>query len=86
MDLFQEDDERDLIYVFLMIFLMDGYVMEGEMDNFKILDIISSWNKDKVFIFSLLFGDEVDYGFLKKLLVQNNGFVRKIYEELDVFL
>lgn len=52
-----------------MIFLMDGYVIEGEMDNFKILDIISSWNKDKVFIFSLLFGDEVDYGFLKKLLV-----------------
>lgn len=86
MDLLQEDDERDPTYASLMIFLTDGYATEGEMDNSKILDTISSRNKDKVPIFSLSFGDEADYGFLKKLSAQNNGFVRKIYEESDASL
>lgn len=86
MDLLQEDDERDPTYASLMIFLTDGYATEGEMDNSKILDTISSRNKDKTPIFSLSFGDEADYGFLKKLSAQNNGFVRKIYEESDASL
>lgn len=86
LELLQEDDERDPTYASLMIFLTDGYATEGEVDNSKILDTISSKNKDKVPIFSLSFGDEADYSFLKKLSAQNNGFVRKIYEESDASL
>lgn len=84
LELIQGDDDKG--YASLVIFLTDGAATEGETDQSKILDNISSINKNNVPIFSLSFGEDADYGFLKKMSAQNDGFVRKIYEASDASL
>lgn len=82
--LIQEDDDDG--FSSLIIFLTDGAATEGETDHSKILDSLSKINKKNIPIFSLSFGKDADYGFLKKMSAQNNGFVRKIYEASDASL
>lgn len=85
LDLIQKD-RADHGFSPLIIFLTDGTATEGETDHSKILDTISTRNRDHVPIFSLSFGEDADYGFLKKMSAQNSGFVRKIYEASDASL
>ena len=85
LDLIQKD-RADHGFSPLIIFLTDGTATEGETDHSKILDTISTRNREQVPIFSLSFGEDADYGFLKKMSAQNSGFVRKIYEASDASL
>ena len=43
----------------------------------------SSRNEDRVTLFALGFGNDVDFPFLKKMALQNKGFARKIYADSD---
>ncbi|KAK3101322.1 hypothetical protein FSP39_002680 [Pinctada imbricata] len=70
----------------LIIFLTDGEPTEGETDTSKILGNIDKENGASIPIFSLSFGEDADYHFLRKMSAQNNAFVRKIYEASDASL
>ncbi|CAG0886870.1 unnamed protein product [Cyprideis torosa] len=67
----------------LLIFLTDGLGFDPEL----ILQETAVTNQNpRVSIYSLAFGDDADYNFLKKLSLQNQGFSRKIYEASDAVL
>lgn len=70
----------------VVIFLTDGEPTAGETNLDLILNSIQSKNTFGVPIFSLAFGENADYNFLKKMSAQNNGFSRKIYEASDATL
>lgn len=70
----------------VIIFLTDGDPTAGETDTAKILNSIQGRNTRGVPIFSLAFGENADYNFMKKMSAQNNAFCRKIYEASDATL
>jgi hypothetical protein len=70
----------------VIIFLTDGEPTAGETDLVKILNAIQGKNTKGAPIFSLAFGENADYNFLRKMSAQNNAFSRKIYEASDATL
>ena len=70
----------------LVVFLTDGDPTTG-VTNFKdILNNVEEKNKQKVQIFSLSFGNDANFSFLKKLSARNNALARKIYADSDASL
>lgn len=70
----------------IIVFLTDGDPTVG-VTNFKtILNSVEVNNKDKIQIFSLAFGGDANFDFLKKISARNNAFARKIYAEADAML
>ncbi|XP_073682156.1 inter-alpha-trypsin inhibitor heavy chain H3a [Garra rufa] len=68
----------------LMIFLLT----DGEPNNFprtlpQIQESIRDAIDGNITLFSLAFGKDANYGFLDTLSKQNNGLVRRIYEDSD---
>lgn len=80
----QSDYTSDAMPV--IIFLTDGEPTAGETDLVKILNAIQGKNTKGAPIFSLAFGENADYNFLRKMSAQNNAFSRKIYEASDATL
>lgn len=70
----------------VIVFLTDGDPTVGETRTTRLLQMVKRHNEDQVPIFSLAFGKGADFGFLKKMSAQNDGFARKIYEESDADL
>ncbi|XP_060080552.1 inter-alpha-trypsin inhibitor heavy chain H3-like [Ylistrum balloti] len=70
----------------LMVFLTDGSPTKGIEDTDVILENVKARNIGHIAIFTLAFGEDADYEFVKKVALQNNGVARKIYEESDAVL
>jgi hypothetical protein len=71
----------------LIIFLTDGEPTVGVTDPDIIQELIQAANKNVTLpIFSLGFGEGVDFPFLRRISLQNYGFARKIYEASDAAL
>ncbi|KAG8225182.1 hypothetical protein J437_LFUL001309 [Ladona fulva] len=71
----------------LVIFLTDGEPTTGETRLSKILAATRAMNSEaRAPIFSLAFGNDADFRFVKKLSLQNHGFARRIYEAADATL
>ena len=64
----------------LIVFLTDG---QSQSPPSEIIDNVNRANFKNICMFNLAFGEDTDFGFLKKLSLQNNGFARKIYEGSD---
>ena len=68
----------------MIIFLTDGDPSVGVTSTDAIVGNIKKANGDGIVsIFSLAFGTEADFSFLKKISSQNKAFARKIYEASD---
>ena len=70
----------------VLIFLTDGQASKGEQNRDKILKNVGNDNTDGVAIFSLAFGDDADYEFVKKVAIKNKGVARKIFADSDAAL
>lgn len=68
----------------VLVFFIDGEVIVGEINIECILNNLKKENEVDILIFSFVFGRGVDFDIVKRVVVQNNGFARKIYEDLDV--
>ncbi|CAC5406697.1 unnamed protein product [Mytilus coruscus] len=70
----------------IVMFLTDGRPTSGEVQQSNILKNVKTENEARLSIFSLGFGNNVDFNFLKQMSAQNNGFSRRIYEDSDASL
>ena len=70
----------------ILMFLTDGQPTAGETQPASILQNVKIANEAKIPIFSLGFGNNLDFDFLKQMSLQNNGFARRIYEDSDASL
>ncbi|XP_052059427.1 inter-alpha-trypsin inhibitor heavy chain H3-like [Mytilus californianus] len=70
----------------IVMFLTDGRPTSGEVQRSNILKNVKTENEARLSIFSLGFGNNVDFNFLKQMSAQNNGFSRRIYEDSDASL
>ncbi|PSN48681.1 hypothetical protein C0J52_04780 [Blattella germanica] len=70
----------------ILIFLTDGQANVGERNSNAIVNNVGRANTKNCSIFSLAFGEEPDFEFLKRLSLRNSGFARKIYEASDTAL
>lgn len=75
-----EDDTKRMK---LIVFLTDG---QAESGRDFILKNVKNANSKGVAIFSLAFGNNADYTFIKKLAVNNRGIARKIFVDSDASL
>ncbi|XP_046677018.1 inter-alpha-trypsin inhibitor heavy chain H3-like isoform X2 [Homalodisca vitripennis] len=67
----------------LIVFLTDGQPNVEVTDPNTIVNLTKSLNINNCPIFSLAFGDDADFNFLRKLSLSNHAFARKIYEAAD---
>lgn len=72
--------------VSLIILLTDGEANTGESNSAKICENVKKAIQGKYTLYSLGFGERVDYPFLEKLALENSGIARRIYEESDAAL
>lgn len=72
----------------IIIFLTDGDATDGETDPKKIMEMVETNNvgENKTALFTLAFGSDANKAFLKKISLQNTGFMRHIYEAADASL
>ncbi|XP_063422083.1 inter-alpha-trypsin inhibitor heavy chain H3-like [Mytilus trossulus] len=70
----------------ILIFLTDGVPTKGERLTDNILNNVRKANEARLPIFSLGFGNDVNFNLLKKMSLRNNGFARRIYEDSDAAL
>eukprot|EP00079_Xenopus_tropicalis_P023247 XP_012815492.1 PREDICTED: inter-alpha-trypsin inhibitor heavy chain H5 [Xenopus tropicalis] len=69
--------------VSLMIFLTDGRATIGEIESPKILGNTKNAIQEKFCLFSIGFGNDVDFNLLEKLSLENCGMMRRIQENED---
>lgn len=67
----------------IIVFLTDGLPTEGVTDTTKIRQDVLDHNLNGVRIYSLGFGDDVDFEFLRALAIENKGFALKIEVNRD---
>ena len=70
----------------IIVFLTDGQASKGEQNRETILKNIDKKNAEGLAVFSLAFGNDADYEFVKKVAVKNKGVARKIFEDSDASL
>uniref|UniRef100_A0A8C0H8L6 Inter-alpha-trypsin inhibitor heavy chain family member 6 n=1 Tax=Chelonoidis abingdonii TaxID=106734 RepID=A0A8C0H8L6_CHEAB len=70
----------------LLIFLTDGEPTAGVTSGTRILANIRQALGGSVSLFGLAFGDDADYGLLRRLALENRGVARRIYEDADAAL
>ncbi|XP_052059433.1 inter-alpha-trypsin inhibitor heavy chain H3-like isoform X5 [Mytilus californianus] len=70
----------------ILVFLTDGQASKGEQNRDNILKNIDRKNIKGLPVFSLAFGNDADYEFVKKVAVKNKGVARKIFEDSDASL
>ncbi|CAJ0955718.1 unnamed protein product [Ranitomeya imitator] len=66
-----------------IIFLSDGDPTLGEMNNELIMKNVKRAADGVATLYSLGFGDDVDYDFLEKMSLENGGLARRIYVDSD---
>uniref|UniRef100_UPI003D9C8C10 inter-alpha-trypsin inhibitor heavy chain H3a n=1 Tax=Danio rerio TaxID=7955 RepID=UPI003D9C8C10 len=69
--------------VLMMILLTDGQPNQYPRSLPEIQESIRKAIDGNITLFGLAFGNDADYGFLDTLSKQNNGIVRRIYEDSD---
>ncbi|XP_039617254.1 inter-alpha-trypsin inhibitor heavy chain H5 isoform X1 [Polypterus senegalus] len=69
--------------VSLIIFLTDGRPTVGEILSPKIVNNTKLAVQEKICVFSIGIGNDVDYRLLEHLSLENCGMVRRIHEEAD---
>ncbi|CAC5406714.1 Inter-alpha-trypsin inhibitor heavy chain H4 [Mytilus coruscus] len=77
---FLNNVELDGQRIKLIVFLTDG---RAETGSNTILKNVKTYNTKGITMFSLAFGNNADYTFIKKLAVQNKGIARRIFEDSD---
>ncbi|XP_054859915.1 inter-alpha-trypsin inhibitor heavy chain H6 [Eublepharis macularius] len=70
----------------LIIFLTDGEPTSGVTASSRILSSAQQALRGTVSLFGLAFGDDADYGLLRRLSLENRGVARRIYEDADAAL
>ncbi|XP_015278975.1 PREDICTED: inter-alpha-trypsin inhibitor heavy chain H6 [Gekko japonicus] len=70
----------------LIIFLTDGEPTSGVTAGSRILAHAQQALRGTVSLFGLAFGDDADYGLLRRLSLENRGVARRIYEDSDATL
>jgi len=75
--------QGDLEAVPIIVFLTDGLPTAGVTNNAQIRENVLYANDKSVSIYSLGFGDDVDFDFLSALSLENRGFAVKIPESED---
>ncbi|XP_013922047.1 PREDICTED: inter-alpha-trypsin inhibitor heavy chain H6 [Thamnophis sirtalis] len=70
----------------LIIFLTDGEPTSGVTAGSRILANAQQALKGTISLFGLAFGDDADYGLLRRLSLENRGVARRIYEDTDATL
>ncbi|XP_058487914.1 inter-alpha-trypsin inhibitor heavy chain H3-like [Solea solea] len=70
----------------IIILLTDGMPNVGESNTERIQENVRSATGGKISLFSLGFGNDVDYSFLDVMSKQNKGIARRIYEASDATL
>lgn len=70
----------------LIIFLTDGEPTSGITAGSRILTNAQQALKGTISLFGLAFGDDADYGLLRRLSLENRGVARRIYEDADATL
>ncbi|CAM5131604.1 unnamed protein product [Natator depressus] len=70
----------------LLIFLTDGEPTAGVTSGTRILANARQALGGSVSLFGLAFGDDADYGLLRRLALENRGIARRIYEDADAAL
>lgn len=70
----------------LIIFLTDGEPTSGVTAGNRILSNAQQALKGTISLFGLAFGDDADYGLLRRLSLENRGVARRIYEDADATL
>lgn len=70
----------------LIIFLTDGEPTSGVTAGSRILINAQQALKGTISLFGLAFGDDADYGLLRRLSLENRGVARRIYEDADATL
>ncbi|XP_008318550.1 inter-alpha-trypsin inhibitor heavy chain H3-like isoform X1 [Cynoglossus semilaevis] len=70
----------------MVILLTDGMPVSGETNTKKIQENVQSAIGGKMSLFSLGFGNDVDYSFLDVMSKQNKGIARRIFEASDAAL
>lgn len=85
LDILQDADDTS-VNAPIIVFLTDGDPTVGVTDFKTILNTLESKNNDKIQIFSLAFGSDANFDFLKKISARNNAFARKIYAGADAML
>ncbi|XP_051931896.1 inter-alpha-trypsin inhibitor heavy chain H3a [Hippocampus zosterae] len=70
----------------MIVLLTDGMPNNGETDPKKIQENMASANGGNMSLFSLGFGNDVDYGFLSVLSQKNKGLARRIFVGSDAAL
>ncbi|XP_006892299.1 PREDICTED: inter-alpha-trypsin inhibitor heavy chain H1 [Elephantulus edwardii] len=67
----------------ILIMLTDGEPTEGETDRPQIRKNIQNAIRGRFPLYSLGFGDKVDFNFLEAMSMENNGRAQRIYEDRD---
>ncbi|XP_038628594.1 inter-alpha-trypsin inhibitor heavy chain H3-like [Tachyglossus aculeatus] len=67
----------------IVIMLTDGEPTVGEVRLDKIRENVRNAIGGKFPLYNLGFGDKVDFNFLEKMSLENNGVARRIYQEND---
>ncbi|XP_048347014.1 inter-alpha-trypsin inhibitor heavy chain H6 [Sphaerodactylus townsendi] len=70
----------------LIIFLTDGEPTSGVTAGSRILANTQQALRGTISLFGLAFGDDADYGLLRRLSLENRGVARRIYEDADATL
>uniref|UniRef100_A0A3Q3E457 Inter-alpha-trypsin inhibitor heavy chain H3 n=1 Tax=Hippocampus comes TaxID=109280 RepID=A0A3Q3E457_HIPCM len=70
----------------MILLLTDGMPNHGETDPKRIQENMASANAGNMTLFSLGFGNDVDYSFLNVLSQKNKGLARRIFEGSDATL
>ncbi|CAC5406521.1 unnamed protein product [Mytilus coruscus] len=77
---FLNNVELDSQRIKLIVFMTDG---RADTSSNIILKNVKTYNTKGITMFSLAFGNNADYTFIKKLAVQNKGIARRIFEDSD---
>lgn len=67
----------------LIIFLTDGRPTRGETDGDLVLKNVLAQNQKNAAIYGLAFGKDADWPLVKRLVSQNKGVGRRIYQDAD---
>ncbi|XP_050813719.1 inter-alpha-trypsin inhibitor heavy chain H3-like [Gopherus flavomarginatus] len=66
-----------------IIMLTDGNPTSGELNQGQIQENVKNAIQGRYSLYNLAFGYDIDYNFLEKMALENNGLTRRIYEDSD---